>query len=351
MVFDAKKFKILFNERCVINMAELLKGTLRTLGLYRNPLLELDTKEHEAYVDPATVQLRYRGRELTPTQFDAHGNPQIGGMMREVLLWENRQLLREGRGTGSTTTLEVEYGYRVSQDPIEIPITLRLPKGGVCPICGQPITLEQLDDVAPGTAHPEYYYDGLGPVRAVAFVEGAGMQPVAAHNECYEMYHTMRWTDGVMTAMENSILNVPVDQEDRLHWGKGEKGVQFEEIPSKDLTKNSYVRKPWFRFRAPFGSFEVQGEQFFTRIVLLPDFPEFDLERLKPDANVIAEGNNRIIRCGFNPASVETALAFLRNAVWPPKSPEELFAEWQTKQKVQQPARRSSFFHSLFKRS
>lgn len=325
-------------------MAEMFKGTLRTVYGTFGPMLELAEKEHDAYVVPATVRIKYQGRELIPTQFDERGNPQFGGAMREMLIWENQQLARDGKITGSGINLQVEYSYDVSPAAIEIPITLRLPKAGICPICGQPITLRQLDEITPYSGHPEYYYNGYGPSWSVKMLDADGAQPVVTHTTCYERYHTLRAVDEIMTVVGECFIQKPIDKENRLHWGAGENGLQVEEIPSKDLSKNDYVRKPWFRFRTPFGSFEIRSEHHLARIVLLADCEKEILKNPFPGTIRVNEDGSRELVCGSSPYCLLEVLDNVRRLARPDKPYEERLEELRRST----PATTPSFLRSLF---
>lgn len=243
---------------------------------------EMKEKERQEYIRPETVKLTYHGEPLIPNQFDAHGNPQIGGLADLVLIWKTRQLVRDG-AIESQYDMQVEYSYETTPKRIRIPMSQRLPRPEICPVCNQPITLtdmngwdEIVEDLGDGVSS---HYNGprVGEIEAYHTV---------AHAKCVKEFYRLKMIDEITETVGLVFDNYGIDEKHRFTWGKGEGQMWYELIPNEYCSRSCCAHRPWFLFHTPIGDIKIGWRKRVINITFMENFAQFNFAKLFADEDV-----------------------------------------------------------------
>lgn len=251
-------------------------GTGRMQGVHYayGSVTEMEKKEYENYIIPESVRLVYHDEPLLPTQFDAHGNPQIGGLADLMLIWKTRRMVHRGQ-LSSQYSMMVNYSYEVTSHPIEIPITQRLPRADVCPICGKPFTVSDLEEMR---------------------ITDIDRHNAIAHKSCAKEFYHAQMIDEVAERVGLAFDSYEIDKENRFSWGYGERQMSYELIPNEYCSGSCCAHRPWFLFHTPIGDMKIGWRKRVINITFMENFAPFDMEIFAQE-NVTkdVEGDRRTI--------------------------------------------------------
>lgn len=246
---------------------------MQSVHYHYGSVTEMVEKETQAYIYPKTVKLFFNGERLCPTQFDAHGNPQIGGVAHLILIWKLRQMAHDGK-IDSQYDMQVEYSYETTTKRIQVPIQQRLPRPDICPVCGNSITLTDLN------SNDEIVTDMGGGLisrhweRRVGAIES---ENVIAHSKCVKEFYRLRMIDEIARQVSGAF-----DYE----WGKGENQMWYELIPNEYCSGECCAHRPWFLFHTPLGNVKIGWRKRVINITFMNNFVQFDLMQLFAEENV-----------------------------------------------------------------
>lgn len=270
-------------------------GTAKMQGIHYpyGSVTEMENKETQEYILPESVKLTYHGEPLTPTQFDAHGNPQIGGLANLILIWKTRQLMRDGV-IESQYDMQVEYSYETTDVAITIPAEKRLPRHDICPVCGRPITLSDLegwDEIV------EDYGNGLTASHDESRIEELEPYGVVAHAKCAKGFYRLKMIDQITETVGLAFRSYDIDEEHRVSWGKGAGQMWYELIPNEYCSRACCAHRPWFLFHTPIGDIKVGWRKRVINITFMDNFAQFDFNGVFAEENVTknVEGKCRTI--------------------------------------------------------
>lgn len=243
---------------------------------------EMEKKETEEYIRPETVKLTYHGQPLIPTQFDAHGNPQIGGLADLVLIWKTRQLVRDGV-IKSQYDMQVEYSYETTTKRIRIPMRQRLPRPEICPVCNQPITLTDMNG---WNEVVEEYGNGISSHYSEPRVGEIESYCTVAHAKCVKEFYRLKMIDEITETVNLVFDCYDVAEENRYTWGKGENQMWYELIPNEYCSRQCCAHRPWFLFHTPIGDIKIGWRKRVINITFMENFAQFDFYQLFAAENV-----------------------------------------------------------------
>lgn len=227
-------------------------GKLGFYGYNYGSVTQLMDREETAYIKPKSVILRLNGERLLPTQYDAHGNPQIGGIAGCILIWKIRQLVRDGVFESEYSAF-VEYSYETTQTPINNSFSNRLPKLDVCQICGKRMSIYELDK---GT------------------ITELDDENILVHRECSREYYRLETIDKITQWVGLAFNCYDIDEDLRAKWGKG---LSYDIIPNEYCSQNCCAHRPWFMFHTPVGDIKVGWRKRVISITWMENFTPFDM--------------------------------------------------------------------------
>lgn len=254
---------------------------------------EMKDKERQEYILPESVKLTYHGEPLIPTQFDAHGNPQIGGLADLILIWKTRQMVRDGL-IESQYDMQVEYSYETTNVAISIPAEKRLPRHDTCPVCNKPITVDDLDG---WDEIVKDYGNGWSAKHDEPRVEEIASYHVVAHTKCAKEFYRLRMIDEITETVGLVFDNYEIDDKDCFTWGKGEGQMWYELIPNEYCSEPCCAHRPWFLFHTPAGDIKIGWRKRVINITFMENFVQFNFNKLFAKENVTkdVEGKCRTI--------------------------------------------------------
>lgn len=212
-------------------------------------VIELNLKEKDNFIIPESVCLTLYGEPLIPTHFDAHGNPQIGGLACRMLGWKLRRLVHNSVIKGEYSAV-VDYQYEVTSSYIPIPITQRLPRAEVCPVCGREITVVDLN------------------MKNTEEIDGCS---AIVHKACANQFYRAMEIDEIA----KNIKIVLYDEEDGLTWGKGARSMHYETfIP--DGIYDPGGRRPWILLHLPIGDIAIGRHDRAFEVAFMENFVSYD---------------------------------------------------------------------------
>lgn len=234
--------------------------------------------EREEYVIPDSIKLTLNGESLRHTQVDAHGNPQIGGPAELILIWKGRQMVRDGL-INSEYCMEVDYSYKTCRTPIDYPVTQRLPRADVCPVCGKPFSCSDLD----GCDEVVDRTGGFTVTSTRPRVEFLGKYNALMHRACAKEFWRLHMIDQITETVGlvfNSYMN---DEQNRFHWGKDDHGIWYELITNEYCSRECCAHRPWFLFHTPIGDIKIGWRKRVINITFMANFAPFDMEIFKEE--------------------------------------------------------------------
>lgn len=255
-------------------MKKVGTGEMRGVAYTYGSVTEMRFKEREEYVMPESVELKFHGRTLLPTQFDEHGNPQIGGLANLMLIWETRRLVHNGE-ISSQYDMEVAYSYETTSAPIDIPVSMRLPRADVCPICGKSLTKED-------------FIEGR--------LESIESQNAVAHQSCAKEFYWFRTIDEIAERVHLAFGSYGIDEENRFTWN-GENGRRM----FYRFIRNEYYLggNPWFLFHTPIGDIKIGWRKRVINITFMENFVPFSMDIFaQENVTKYEENGQRTIHAG-----------------------------------------------------
>lgn len=225
---------------------------LKAIGYGYGNVTELQDKEKTEYVKPKSVILKLNGEIILPTQFDAHGNPQIGGTANLILIWKIRQLVRDGVFE-SQYSVFVEYSYETTLIPISNRFSNRLPKQNVCQICGKKISVYELDK------------GNITELRD---------ENIIVHRECSNEFYRLQMIDKITEIVELAFDCYNIDENLRATWCKG---LSYDIIPNEYCSRDCCAHRPWFMFHTPVGDIKIGWRKRVISITWMENFAPFDM--------------------------------------------------------------------------
>lgn len=238
-----------------------------TSDVYRN-VLEVDD-----YIIPESVKLKFYGEDLKPTQFDSHGNPQIGGVANLILMCKLRQKVRDGVIDSQCDGL-VSYEYETTDSkPLTIPFDKRVSRVDVCPVCGERITINDLDgfkEITEGSGYvsTKYWAPRVEELRNFGTI---------VHKDCAKEFYRLRMIDEATETVDLAFDRCSIDKENRFTWGKDEHDMWYELIPNEYCSGVCCSHRPWFMFHTPIGDIKIGWHKGDTNITFMPNFAAFDM--------------------------------------------------------------------------
>lgn len=254
------------------------QGVIRSYGTVE----EFIDKEKDDFIIPDSVRLMFYGERLRPTQFDAHGNPQIGGVAGLMLIWKIRQKVRDGV-IKNQYAAEVMYSYDTTDGkPIKIHLDKRLPQPGVCPVCGEQLTVEDLDGV---DEYAKLVGDGVKITHNEPRVEKIRYYGYGelAHKDCAREFYRLSMIDEITEKVHLVFNNYTIDDENCFDWGQGGNDMSYELIPNEYCSDNCCLHRPWFLFHLPIGDIKIGWRKRVINITFMPNFKQFDMAILSEE--------------------------------------------------------------------
>jgi len=258
--------------------------------------MELEDKELTDYV-VGNISLEFAGEPLHYTNVDAHGNPQISGVASVALTWKLRELARQGKIPSQYDAM-VHYSYEVINAPVLIPVSQRFPRPDICPICGQPITVADLDE---NFEVSEEFGPGIVATSSRPRVDTICDGDVVVHSHCAKEYQRLHMIDEITETVGAVFDTYEVDEKYQFQWGKGSNDMWYEFIPNEYCSRECCTHRPWFLFHTPVGSIKIGWRKRVISITFMEDFAAFDMA-IFDDENVtkyVDQGRRTIHAWGY----------------------------------------------------
>jgi hypothetical protein len=265
-------------------------------------MLREDLQETTDYIKIKSVNLHFYGELLTPTSYDAHGNPRIDGIAALVLIWKIRQKVRDGELESEYNAL-IDYSYITTDGAfVEIPLENRMPQSDVCPVCGKKFTINEFD------------YDSVE-------LEGYHW---AAHQKCAKWFTQMKIIDETTDAVHLAFDSYAIDKKNRFAWGKGEHNMSYALMSTEcGSLEDDCSNRLWFMFHTPIGDIKIGRWKYVITIEFMDNFHEFDMATFDIDKDMKCFVGNEPRRRMVTVCDIEKmheCLCLVQNAVLPNKT-------------------------------
>lgn len=261
-------------------------------GYTYGSVAELENAEERDFIVPDSISLELDGEPLRYTQVDAHGNPQISGVAHSMTIWKIRQMVRDGK-IDSQYSAKAKYSYETTPVLIEYPISKRLPRPEICPVCGKPITVEQLDGFI---ITRESTAGGDVCISSESRIDTIGQNSIVVHEPCGKVYRRLQMIDEITETVRLAFNCYDIDEKNRFHWGKGPHNMWYELIPNEYCSRSCCEHRPWFLFHTPIGDIKIGWRKRVINITFMANFVDFSMDIFhKEDVTKYVENGERTI--------------------------------------------------------